>query len=75
MTLPTCSPLCADHPRASRDQIRLTQRNDAPNRWSLWPGLWGASTAHAHAESLADKNGLRIIVAHEWRLRLRCGPV
>ncbi|HEY7779430.1 MAG TPA: hypothetical protein VIC85_04380 [Ktedonobacterales bacterium] len=50
------------HPLASPGQIAITQRSDEPIVAQV--GSVRASTAHAHANSLADKNGPRIITAH-----------
>lgn len=84
MTSPTCSPPCA----AVSSTPPLSPSPPSPDTCKPQPDpaqpttrrpdgrsgrVFGASPAHAHANLLAGNNGLRVITAHEWRLRLRCG--
>lgn len=63
-----------DHTLVSRDQIPLSQRRELRDAPMVAPvGSVGPSSAHAHADSRADKHGPRGITAHEWRPRVRCG--
>ncbi len=60
----------SDHPLASCDQIPLTQLRDEP--MVALVGSVGAPTAHAHANSLADKK--RVSCGHFPQCLVRCVP-